>query len=1037
MTDNKEIEAAKYKAELLQAELTAITSSKAYRISKTIGMVKNQIKSDPVGLSKKAARILLKEPGKLTHIVRSGKRSVFIAQSVIEQTNKYQEWILLNEPDHTELDRQRKESEKFSYKPLISIITPVYNPPTDVLEDLLETVLDQTYSNFELCLYDDYGQNNEVIDLLNKYSKEDSRVRFIPFEVNHGIGGASNRILESVKGEYIALLDHDDTLALNALYENVMLLNEKPYDAIYSDKDKIDLDGNRFDPLFKATHSPEMMLNVNYWTHLNVMRTSIVKKVGGWDAETNGAQDWDLFLKVAEESKLIGHIPKVLYHWRVIESSTAMSIDTKPYALLSQDKAIDNYLTTEKIPAKAYHEKTELFIKWNEEAIDQSPVVFIHYTSLSNSLRVMRSVRRVAADPSFVLLVDKNISDLEKKSIEKRADASVLATEDAILAQSIAEYCKKLPGKSDHTVIVLRDIIKFSKKKNWYSSLTGWLSIDKVAATSGRLLDRHDLIVDSGGLVTPDYNYFPLFYKYPKYYQSYLGNAEWVRNLGIISSNFSSTKLSLLKKYADDKKTPYYGSFDDYITWLTKDYRVVMSPQAIGSINEDSGINQPRTLEALKATNKGVTAYQDPFGNPNMSPADPMRLFADEPLVGMNPQSHEPLDHYQHDAIILADTFDISNTELDVNNAIVNNQTSLNNPTSVAWFLPSFDVLYAGLMNIFHFADFLATQKGLAITVYILKDKSDASQERDAVLASFPQLKSVKFVGIRPDQINEIGNHDIGIATQWATAYPLAKVKNIRRKCYFIQDNEPNFYPKGSISSLVELSYTFGFTAIANTNGLLKLYEEKYGGKGIVLRSVVNLNSYYPREDKYYTTKKPYKVFFYARPAAPRNAFELGIAGLRKLKEDMGADVEIITAGAPWDPATYGVEGLFTNLNKISYDSVPNLYRSVDAGLMFMFSGHPGVTASELMASGCPVVVNEYDDETWHDLYKHEETCLVTKATASEIARNIRRCLEEPKLRKKIIDGGLEKAKDFYADYEKSQQQTYEAIVKGYTKNGK
>jgi glycosyltransferase involved in cell wall biosynthesis len=1026
---SKKIEAAEYRANILEAELNAVTHSKAYKIAKGLGMVKNQLQSDPSGLAKKATRILFKEPKKLVHIVRSGKRSAFIAQSVVEQTNKYQEWILLNEPTQAELDAQRTHSESFGYKPLISIITPVYNPPVDVLEELIETVLDQTYPYFELCLGDDYGKSEEVIALLKKYQDMDSRVRFFPFTDNKGIAGASNRLLEEVKGDYIALLDHDDTLSLDALYENAKMLNQKKYDFLYSDKDKIDTEGNRFDPLFKPEASPEMMLNVNYPTHLNVMRTRIVKQVGGWDLTTNGAQDWDLFLKVMHESKLVGHIPRILYHWRVIESSTALSIETKPYALAGQRKAVDNYLIAEKIPAKTYHEKTELLLSWDQQSIDQSPLVFIQYTNLTDTLRTIRSIRKVAASPWFAILTDETISASQAASIVEHTKSKVLPCRNDTMIMAVVDYCESIAKKKKAgTVLIIKDFVRLSKKADWYSILTGWLAIKGVGAVSGRIVDRHDKIVDSSGVITPDLKYYPIFHGFPRYYQSYLGNVEWVRNVSAISSNYCALKLSSIHDYAALGKKPG-TSFDDYIFWLTNKKRIVSSPQAIASIYEDTGINPIRDFGPLQR--QKIANYQDKYGNVNMSKSDPLRLFEDESLAGINVPVSAPIDSYQHDALILTSTFDIDHNALVANKKIIADNGLLKNPESVAWLLPSFDALYAGLMNIFHFANFLSDKKDLTTTVYILKDRADASDEKKLVVAKFPHLASATFVGIQPDQADRIGNHDIGIATQWATAFPLAKVQTIKRKCYFIQDNEANFYPKGSISSLVELSYEFGFMAIANTEGLLKLYRDTHGGNGIVLKSVVNLDAYHPRDDRHYIPKKPYKVFFYARPGMPRNAFELGVAGLKKLKQQLGSDVEIITAGAVWDPTAYGVQGMFTNLGLIRYDSVPKLYRSVDAGLMFMFSGHPGVTASELMASGCPVVVNEYDDVTWHELYKDEETCLVTKATASEVARNLLRCLEDTKLRKKLIDGGLKKVEEFYVDYEKSQYETFNAIIKG------
>jgi glycosyltransferase involved in cell wall biosynthesis len=725
-------------------------------------------------------------------------------------------------------------------------------------------------------------------------------------------------------------------------------------------------------------------------------------------------------------SKYIGHIPKVLYHWRVIESSTALSIETKPYALAGQRKAVDNYMASQNIPATSYHEMTELFLSWNKDSLDSSPVVFIKYTNLPNTLRVMRSVRRFVDTPRFAIIVDKTLPKHQQETIERAGCPIVRATNETTI-EVIDSHIGSLKNiTADTRILILRDSIKFTKNK-WYEMLTGWLAIDDVYAVSGRLVDKHDLIVDSGGLITPDYHYFPLFCKYPKYYQSYLGNAEWVRNLSAISSNFVAIKRASLKEYLSKKEHKKQSDFNSFITWVGANHRIVLSPQATAMTTDIEGIMPTEGLFAKNA--KIADDYQDPFGNPNMSKTDPLRLFDDEPLVGINRSTKPSLDQYQHDAMILASTFDISQSELEANAAIVNDKTPIK-PQSVAWILPSYEAVYAGLMNIFSFANYLAEDQGLTTTFYILKDRSDASSEKKQAVAAFPRLSKAKFVGIRPDQTSEIGTHDIGIATQWATAYPLAKTLNIKRKWYFIQDNEVNFYPKGSISSLVELSYKFGFKAIANTEGLLDMYKRQYGGDGIVVKSVVDLSKYYPRKDIYYTPKPQYKVFFYARPNMPRNAFELGIAGLKVLKKELGSDVEVITAGAEWDTAAYGVEGLFTNLGKVEYSSVPKLYRSVDAGLMFMFSGHPGVTASELMASGCPVVVNEYEDKTWHELYKHEETCLVSTATASEVARNLSRLLEEPKLRKKLIDNGLKLTKTFYSDYEGSSERGYKELLK-------
>lgn len=1026
MTEDKANNEKRYEfmAKRNEAELLAIKSSKAYKAMNALGKLKKQVKSDPVGTTKRVARIILKEPKKVIHTFRTVKQKAITAQNVAEQTNKYQEWILLNEPDDSELDMQRSASEEFKYRPLISIVTPVFNPPIDVFEELIESVLEQTYTNFELCL-GNFGDDKPVADMIARYADLDSRIKNLPFSDNKGIGHNSNKILEKSNGDFIALLDHDDTISPDALYENVKLLNEYQYDFIYSDKDKIDDEGNRFDPLFKPKLSPEMLLNVNYLTHLNLMRTDLVRKIGGWDPETDGAQDWDLFLRVIAESNKVAHIPKILYHWRVIATSTAFSIETKPYALLGQCRAIDKYLNTIGVKGKAYINKTELLIDWDKSTIDESPIVYVFYSNLANTTRVIRCIRKEAPQSEFIILLEKDKAG-QVDSVSKHSGSRTYIYEEnnlgSVISRSLSDLKKKHNGR---TALFLIDGVKLPKKSGWYAGLTGWLNIGDVAATSGRLINHNDLIVSSGGLITQDQQYFPIFHNFPRYYQSYIGNAEWVRNLSILSPIFWATTLDHLESFNFSGQKDRESLFDNFFLSLAKKHRLVMIPSVTAVVHEDK-INE--TVHNVTNGSEGK-GYIDPYNNICLSPTNPMRLFEDEVLSHESNQEIATLTDYQNDATILAGTYDISKEQMMANNAIVSNRSALKNVKSVAFILPSFDGIYAGLTNIFSFAEYLNSKQKLKVTIYILKAGKTAIDEKNMAVAMFPSLEKANFVALLPAEFELITPHDIGIATLWATAYPLAKSMNIARKCYFIQDNETNFYPKGSISSLVELSYRFGFTAIANTQGLLDLYSEKYNGHGIVLKSKVDLSAYYPRADKYYQPSKPYKVFFYARPNMPRNAFELGIESLKKLKLDMGNDIEIITAGASWDSSVYGVQGMFTNLGKITYSAVPKLYRSVDAGLMFMFSGHPGVTASELMASGCPVVVNEYDDTTWRELYRDGQTAVVSISTASEVARNLKRCLTDQKLRKTLIDGGIEVTSNFYEGYSDSLDEAYKAII--------
>lgn len=1017
---HKQVQQTLRRAETAEAELNAVRTSKSYKVLKIIGTLRNKVKSDPVGLAKKVINIASSNPKRLIHPLQTVNRLNTNTQQMSKQGAKYQEWIILNEPDSAELDQQKSNCESFEEKPLISLVVPVFNPPVKVLEDMIESVLEQTYPHFELCL-GNFGDSKEVVGLLEKYAKLDNRIKYREFDTNEGIAGNSNQILATVKGDYVALLDHDDALSPDALYENVKKLNEDDYDFIYSDKDKVDIDGNRFEPLFKPEWSPEMMLNINYLTHLNVMKTSILKKINGWDSETDGAQDWDLFLRVIEQSKKIAHIPKVLYHWRVIATSTAASIETKPYALAGQRRAIDKYLSINNIPAKSYHQKTELLLTWDKTSISQEPLVYIYFSNTFNTQKTIRNVRHELPNITPIVLVEKDLYSMDLAQKLERYTRKV----KVVLYKKDAIYESLKTEKRDHlkhqNSLFIRDDIKLPRN-GWYDNLAGWLTINGVAAASGRTLNQSDLIIDSGGIIGNG-NYQPLFYRCPRFYQGYIGNSEWIRDLSIISSGFFVTKTELLSDFIAKKNKPKNQLLDDFFLWVTSNkQRLVLVPQVMGTVRDNR--NAMRELNLPKSGDGRI----DRYSNPNINQTNPLLLSGETNEVAK--VQIGSVDKYQNDATILADSFDITEQEITRNRDLLKNAPKLDSLQSVAWFLPSYEAVYAGLMNIFRFANYLHETKGLKTTFYILKNTDDLSIEKERAIHAFPSLESARFVSINPDQINKIQPHDVGIATLWATAYPLAKTDKIPRKCYFIQDNEVNFYPKGTISSLVELSYKFGFTAIANTAGLMDLYKEKYGGKGFVVKSYVDLSNYTPREDVFYEPKAPYKVFFYARPNMPRNAFELGIAGLKKLKQQLGDKVEVITAGESWDANQYGVGGMFTNLGKINYEAVPKLYRSVDAGLMFMFSGHPGVTASELMASGCPVVVNEYDDVTWHELYKNGETCLTTRATASEVASNLRRLLEDQSLRRKLIAGGLEVTKSFYGGYEESCERAYSYILK-------
>lgn len=250
------------------------------------------------------------------------RRQKLVYQKLIRQTERY---------DAAQVDADIRS---FSYKPRISLLVPVYNVDAKWLERCIDSVEKQFYTDWELCLADDYSTKPHVRPLLERYAEKDPRIKVVFREKNGHISRATNSALEIATGEFVGLLDNDDELAPQALYEVVRTLNEHPHtDLVYSDEDKEDEEDNRFDPHFKPDYSPDLLLSTNYISHFGVYRKSIVDKIGGFRVGYEGSQDYDLVLRFVEQTSpsRIRHIAKVLYHWRTLATSTASSGGAKSY----------------------------------------------------------------------------------------------------------------------------------------------------------------------------------------------------------------------------------------------------------------------------------------------------------------------------------------------------------------------------------------------------------------------------------------------------------------------------------------------------------------------------------------------------------------------------------------------------------------------------------------------------------------------------------------------------------------------------------
>ena len=256
----------------------------------------------------------------------------------------YGPWYETYVPDEAELEKQRRHH--FEYSPLISVAVPAYRTPEKFLVQMMESLLAQTYGNWELCIANGSPEDSAMKKVLEEYTKKDSRIRVSELTENKGIAGNTNAALEMAQGEFVGLLDHDDLLAPNALYEIALALGkDRALDAVYTDEDKVttELD-EHFQPHLKPDFNLDLLRSNNYICHFFVVRRSIVQKVGGFCQEFDGAQDHDFIFRCIETAEKVGHIPEILYHWRTHKASTADNPASKMYAFDAGKRAIEAHL---------------------------------------------------------------------------------------------------------------------------------------------------------------------------------------------------------------------------------------------------------------------------------------------------------------------------------------------------------------------------------------------------------------------------------------------------------------------------------------------------------------------------------------------------------------------------------------------------------------------------------------------------------------------------------------------------------------------
>ncbi len=540
----------------------------------------------------------------------------------------YQRWIQEHTLTEEELDRQRQVDQSLAYRPLISFVTPVFNPPAQVLRETIESVRGQTYDNWELCLADGASTAPGVQDALATYAEQDDRIRVQRLEENLGISGNSNAALAMAQGEYIALLDHDDLLEPHMLFEVVRLLNEVPdADLIYFDEDKISEDGlRRSDPFFKPDWSPEMFLSANYLTHA-VYRRALVERAGGFDPQTDGAQDWDLAFRVTAQTDRVLHIPTVLYHWRQIGGSTAGQFGAKSWVFDTQLGCVREHLKRRGIQDGQAHFDAPGFVRVTWPASGRKVSIIIPTRDKVEYLRrCIKSIQQLTEYANYeIILVDN-----ESQRSDTREYYETLQKQGGI---KIVDYPAKFNFSQANNIGVSHaqgEIFLFLNndveilEPDWLEEMVRWAELPEIGAVGTKLLFPDGRIQHAGVIVGMEGHASHVFYEAREKQGGPFGSVDWYRNFTAVTGACLMMRREVYEQVGGFNES-YILAFSDIelcMRVVQQGYRVLYTPYA--RMRHYEGRSRGDHIPAhdiLIGVEHFIERVQagDPYFNPNLS----------------------------------------------------------------------------------------------------------------------------------------------------------------------------------------------------------------------------------------------------------------------------------------------------------------------------------------------------------------------------------------------------------------------------------
>ena len=540
-----------------------------------------------------------------------------------EALRNYELWSRLTRVGAWEMARMRNEVPNLASRPLISILLPVYNPKRAWLEQALDSVMSQTYPHWELCVCNDGSTEDYVEEVLSLYERLDGRIRVRHLRENTGITRATNEAFSMATGEFVGLMDHDDALAPHALFEVAKFLQEHPdADLIYTDEDKIGEAGNSFRSHFKPGWSPDFALRTNYLVHLSIYRRSMLEEIGGWREGLDGSQDFDLMLRYTERTDKIFHLPKVLYHWRMVEGSVATSMDFKDYTHERGRRAIQDALERRNIRGTVMDGVMPNTFRVEREIEGRPRVsVLIPQRKGANHGRLISSLKNHATYPNYeLLLLTAKTNRLRAQDLLKRTKvvrvaeaATPLQMYNAAIEQAEGEY------------VLLLDPGLEALSEGWLEAILQHAQRAEVGAVGGKLVSEEGHTLQAGLVLNPEERedlpqvfYRPYNYEHAGF-RTYI---DLVRNCSAVSRScmmFRKEVFEAVGGFDTEQFEDAFGDVDLCLRLREQDYLIVYTPYAefvwqdpepaTGLKPRQAGYVRERWAEALE---------NDPYYNPNL-----------------------------------------------------------------------------------------------------------------------------------------------------------------------------------------------------------------------------------------------------------------------------------------------------------------------------------------------------------------------------------------------------------------------------------